>query len=139
MGFRAVTSQGDQCWGAGSIGPSILRSDWTRRWVVVRRAILVIALGGALMFAGASVAKEPEQQHFCRAYGNIPGIPSERRGDFDLFVDWSAAEREREGHCFLSHFAQEDRERVDGVLFDDCVIWWFGGERSTAEREGIEC
>jgi hypothetical protein len=36
-------------------------------------------------------------------------------------------------------FAPQDIVQVDGVLFDDCVIAWTEGGRSSAEAEGVPC
>lgn len=106
----------------------------------MRRAFLCLAFG-ALLVAGAVVVVptlDGDDGSYCLAFGYLPGMPTRTEGDVTLIVDMSAEARS-EDNCFFSHLAPQDRQVSDGVLFDDCVIWWEDGRKSTAEKEAFPC
>jgi hypothetical protein len=106
------------------------------------RIALIVVTAGSVLFAAFVLRAGDDgggsEAQFCKTWGYLPGLGSTDFGHLRLIVDIRAEDRS-EGDCFFMHFDPDDLADADGVLFDDCVIWWKDGGESTAEREGIAC
>lgn len=76
-----------------------------------------------------------DEKVFCEAYGVVMNNEVLEDG---LLVGPSAGER---GNCFgeFGHLLLPETDQWRGVLWDDCVISWREGGRSTASDEDIDC
>ncbi len=96
--------------------------------------VAVVAVALVASFALFLTSREDEKV-FCEAYGVVMNNEVFVDG---LLVGPSAGER---GNCFgeFGHLILPETDEWRGVLWDDCVISWRDGERSTAADEGVEC
>lgn len=107
------------------------------------RVALMTMVAGILLVASTVVVVSAiegpgDGEDYCRPVG-IGGYPTQTSGGATLMSGLPARTREVHGDCLLGLIDAQDRAVTDGVLFDDCVIWWYDGRESTAEEEGFDC
>lgn len=105
-----------------------------------KKIVLVAAVVGVLG-AGAVVAlmgDEPSEE-FCHASAVLVTSEPVQVGQWTLYVDEPAERRDPCQGDDLWHYLDEDLAAVDGVLFDDCVLSWVDGDRTSAANAGIDC
>lgn len=95
---------------------------------------LVLAIG--LVTASTFVLAQEDKVVFCETYGVL--VNFERVGELTMAVGAPASER---GQCSseFGHLMVHGADGWAGVLWDDCIISWREGGRSTAAAEGLEC
>lgn len=107
---------------------------------VGKRVVLLAGIIGVLA-AGFLVAltRDGQTEEFCNASARIVTTDPMQVGEWTLYVDEPAGARDPCQGDDLWHYQDEDLAVVDGVLFDDCVLSWVDGGRTTAAEEGIKC
>lgn len=110
---------------------------------VNRKTVVVLGVGGLglLLGVGTGLAMTwGPGEEFCEAYAVALPL-DERPVTFDelVILDHSYRERDPCRGDDLWHYMDSHLDGVDGVLFDDCVISWVDGGRTSAEDAGFPC
>ncbi len=104
------------------------------------RGLVAIAVCAAVIASAVGLYRTANREtEFCAAYGNIVQGQVATFGEVTLLTGEPASHRDPCDGDDLWHYMTGDLDGVDGVLFDDCVISWVGGGRSTVAAESIPC
>jgi hypothetical protein len=105
--------------------------------------IVTVAVAAATI-AGSAVVGLSRRQHrvnFCATYGTILGTEPQLVGGHLLYVGVPATQRDPCHGDDLWHMRMDASvfAQAEGVLFDDCVISWNRGGRTSAKKAGVPC
>jgi hypothetical protein len=103
----------------------------------LRLALLAVSAVSATTWAAVTYAGRSDKPGYCLATEVMVERFTTTRDGERLGISY--AESRRLGICVFAGLFDDPEFQVDGILFDDCVVWWADGEESTAEREGLLC
>jgi hypothetical protein len=107
----------------------------------VPKKVAVLAAAVCVVAAGAVVvlARDEPGERFCNAAAALPRSEPKKVVEWTLYVGEPAELRRACAGDDLWHYLDSDLARVDGVLFDDCIVSWVDGGRASAGEAGIDC